>query len=394
MPLDHPLSSDSTPWDKLIGYFDQQVLAAYRNEPDKWILETDLFEGHLRITNDYYELLEASASNEDSVDIQFGYRTLDTGELAVAAWLPDLFDKSPGHVQRWTGFHLRDVRWSEPDERFRLWVRRYMEGDWDVENGARSQLGEIIGTIRGLTAETVGIPLFRYELSATLHFPAAENTHRYQDAHRELYGYLVDGLDKHSIEAIATKLSRNVNVRSGRSVAALKQLLPSLDESSVWAAAIELVSEQRRCAAHGVREPAVRFPAFWQFTSDLELCVAGMKELLSILENEFGVSGERANERYRARRYLPKIDRPSQSNFSICQAVELAGKTVTRVEFGFRKDVEGLHESEVLILHFTDGSILGIDTGSNAVNVAMEHKGVRPEDFHANFHLQWVPPLV
>ena len=47
-----------------------------------------------------------------------------------------------------------------------------------------------------------------------------------------------------------------------------------------------------------------------------------------------------------------------------------------------------------MILRFTDGSILSIDTGSNVGNVADRHEGLKPEDFHVDFMLQWVPGLV
>lgn len=63
-----------------------------------------------------------------------------------------------------------------------------------------------------------------------------------------------------------------------------------------------------------------------------------------------------------------------------------------RVEFGFRRDIEGAHQSEAIILYSTYGSIMGIDTGSNIWNLASEHEGLKPEDLHVDFNLQWVPP--
>ncbi|MFA6679199.1 MAG: hypothetical protein WCR96_01760 [Candidatus Methanomethylophilaceae archaeon] len=46
------------------------------------------------------------------------------------------------------------------------------------------------------------------------------------------------------------------------------------------------------------------------------------------------------------------------------------GKTVSKIEFGETPDLR----SEELCIHFTDGSILLIGCGSNAVNVANDHK--------------------
>jgi hypothetical protein len=56
------------------------------------------------------------------------------------------------------------------------------------------------------------------------------------------------------------------------------------------------------------------------------------------------------------------------------------------------KEHDGAHQSEAMILFFTDGSILGIDTGSNAGNIAHEYEGLKSDDFHADFILTWVLP--
>jgi hypothetical protein len=71
----------------------------------------------------------------------------------------------------------------------------------------------------------------------------------------------------------------------------------------------------------------------------------------------------------------------------------MEGKTVDKVEFGFREDREGVHGSEAIVIYFTDGSIMGLATGSNAGNLARNENGIRPEDFHVSFLVQWVPEL-
>ncbi len=96
---------------------------------------------------------------------------------------------------------------------------------------------------------------------------------------------------------------------------------------------------------------------------------------------------------------LPKIVKPPEGHYaacapsgmSICEAGKMIGKTVTKVEFGFREDIEGVHRTELLIVHFADGSILAIETGSNAGNLASEHEGLRGEEFYVDFLLHWVP---
>jgi hypothetical protein len=71
----------------------------------------------------------------------------------------------------------------------------------------------------------------------------------------------------------------------------------------------------------------------------------------------------------------------------------MVGKTVAKVEFGFREHIDDVHQSEVLIIRFADGSIMSIDTGSNAWNLSDDEKGLRPDDFHVDFVIHWVPEL-
>ena len=359
-----------------------------RSEPDRYILETDHFEGHLRTVDE--DRVDGAA---DHIDIRFGYRTCASGDLALAVYLLDLYERSPAHVQRWVAYQLANPEWTaEPDNRFEMWKARYLEGSWSIENGLRFHLEDTVATINALCLEVVGQALFKFTNNPALNFPAAQNTHAYQDAHRELYGYVIDGLDKQTIERIATHQGLTINVSSDKSLKALEKALPTLPLGSVLWPAFEKVSTERRNAGHGVRPPAQRFLAFEAFTNDLEAVVTGLREVLTVLENILGMSGERACKRQEAKARLPRIDRPPMGHYSIAQLPTIVGKTVERVEFGFRQHIDGVHESEAVILHFTDGSVLGIDTGSNATNVADEHEDLQPADFHVDFMLQWVPP--
>lgn len=378
----------------LLGYFDPQVLACYRNEPHKYSVASDNFEGTLSVTSEYYRELEAAGKTSEYVSVRFGYRTLRDGNLAIVAWLPDLIEKSTAHVPRWVAFQLKSPKWTKDhDERFENWVRRYVEGCWNVDNGPLFYLGEAIRTINGLTSELVGIPLYKHEIATTLGYPAAENAHRYQDAHKELYGYFIDGLDKKCIVALGSKLGRTLLVSSKKTVESVTELFPRLATSLNFISATKLVSVQRRLAAHGVRPRAESFPAFSQFTKDLFLCLKAVKELLAMLEKEFGVSGEEATKRHEAQKWLPRITRPPKANYSIIQALRMKNKTIQKVEVGFREEIKGVHTSEALVIYFTDGSIMGLQTGSNVGNLATDENHLHPEDFNVDFAVNWVPEL-
>lgn len=378
----------------LLGYFDQQVLASYRNEAHQYSIRSDYFEGELSVTNQYYRELEIAGRTSDVVSIRFGYRTLRDGNLAIVAWLPDLYEKSKAHVERWSGFELKSPEWTtEYDERFGNWVRRHLEGSWDIDNGPLYHLRQTVNVINGLTNELVGVPLYKHDIGETLGYPSAENTHRYQDSHKELYGYLIDGLDKECISRLASMLGRNITVGDKNTIQAITKLMPDLQVSPNFMPAVSLVGGHRRPASHGVRPPAERFPAFLQFTKDLSLCLEAAKELLTMLERDFGVGGKDAFKRCEAKKRLPHIVCPPETHYSIVQASLMVGRTVEKVEFGFREEREGVHQSEVLIIHFTDGSIVSLETGSNAGNLADDENGLRPGDFHVDFEVHWVPEL-
>ena len=50
----------------------------------------------------------------------------------------------------------------------------------------------------------------------TIPYLAVQNTHRYEDAHREPYGVLIDGLDKQALEELGKRLSRPINAQCRR----------------------------------------------------------------------------------------------------------------------------------------------------------------------------------
>lgn len=106
------LAKRIAPAKHLLGYFDQQALASYRNEPEKFVIETDSFEGRLTVTNSYYEELEEAGRTDEYLDFKFGYRALADGELAVVLWLPDL-KKATKHQSKWIGFILNDPVWTD-----------------------------------------------------------------------------------------------------------------------------------------------------------------------------------------------------------------------------------------------------------------------------------------
>ena len=82
---------------------------------------------------------------------------------------------------------------------------------------------------------------------------------------------------------------------------------------------------------------------------------------------------------------LPKIASPALPEF-LELAKRMEGKTIKKIEYGYGEHVKDVHETEVLILEFTDGTKVGILIGSNA----MEFKRlVNPEKLKVDFIFHW-----
>jgi hypothetical protein len=190
----------------LLDFFKADVLALYVNQPDRYAVHTDYFSGHVETSSEHYQRV-AGQSRQTLLDIKFGFRTLLSGDLALAVWMPDLAKASLDERTKWAGFKVsKDALAPEPDSRFDMWVQRYIEGNWDIEDGILAQIGEDVRALNALSFCAVGLDLFASEASDSLCFPTAQNNHRYHDAHSEVYKFLVDGLSKSALERLAAKL--------------------------------------------------------------------------------------------------------------------------------------------------------------------------------------------
>ena len=84
------------------------------------------------------------------------------------------------------------------------------------------------------------------------------------------------------------------------------------------------------------------------------------------------------------KRVPPKAASPPEGHYSINKALQMVGKTVASVEIGHRRQIPKVHQSELIVIHFTDGTSLAIDTGSTAANIS-----AKPQEFHTDFMLEW-----
>lgn len=377
--------------DKL-GFFKADVLNLYKSHPDKYELDTDFFEGILKTTDVYFDELEAVGSLDEYIHIRFGYHSQKDGTLCIAVFLPDLAKAPEIEKKKWGPFIVEKALLSQSDKRFEMWYERYRLGSLEVESGPRKRLAKIIEKINACCKTLVGTPLYTEVPNSSVCYPVSQNSHAYEDAHVALYGFLVDSLSRKCL--LDFKNLRQMTVRQPEQMrlpTLLRHVFSELDENSKLHIFLAKISEQRGNSKHGKRPPAVKSDAFWDFYGDLEAATEAYEELLQLMESEFGVSSEHELVRHERIRFLPEIGDDVEPDYSICKAADMEGKTVEKVWFGMRKDIEEVHQSEVLYIYFTDGAVLAIETGSNALDLV--DRTVRdPNEFHVDFMLTWVPP--
>lgn len=382
--------------ENFVLYFSAELLALYASQPDRYSVQTDYFSGEIETSNEHFE--DARAVRQHLIRVRFGFRTLRSGDLALAVLAPDLKDASPDERAKWHGFHVADDDLSpDPDLRFQMWVDRYINGSWDVENGVISQIKQEVYDINALTYSVIGLALFGDTNVARLSFPTAQNNHRYHDAHSEVYKFLIDGLSKDALKRLAVKLGVTLRTPdSERTLKLIEQIVPA-GVAATTRDAFEVISRNRRLADHQTRPPAEPMLAFEAFDSDLQRVVAAIQLLKQTLSSQLGVSISSARDRYESLKnpFYPKFDDhlTIEPNYSICTFSKITGKTIERVEYGWRRRNKDLHDSEMAILYFTDGSHIAICAASNIGNLTSTHEGLEPQDLRVSFFLNYVPEL-
>jgi hypothetical protein len=379
----------------MMRYYRSAVLAMFQSQSEKYAIRIDEFEGKVQLTDRYYR--EAEERNERTwISVAFGFRACKNGEWAVAAYRPDLEKASTDEQQPWVGFRIEDDAFpDELDPRFKKWIDRYIMGSWDVEEGPIASLDRVVKQVNAITCCVLDAPLLKFENIRNLCFPLAENTHRYQDAHGEVYKLIIDGLSKDALKRLGEVLNVPVKADNDKTLVSLGKLLSSDAVRAAVLLPLERLSKQRRLVGHNERPPSHSFRAFEEFGKDIRAVVAAMEALRDDLAERMNVDTRRCEERASALESLPIFDenRPIQPNYAIAKAFEMEGKQVVRVRGGETMSQPGRPEMEALILEFSDGSMMTLEFASN-ISQVVEDVPVAPEAVHLRFHITSVPPML
>ncbi len=86
----------------------------------------------------------------------------------------------------------------------------------------------------------------------------------------------------------------------------------------------------------------------------------------------------------------PKISGPPVREVKAERLKQVVGKTIADVEYGAVERLpDYIHEGEAIVLHFTDGTALSIEIGSNVRNLSAIHPDLKPGDFHTDLVPIW-----
>jgi hypothetical protein len=84
----------------------------------------------------------------------------------------------------------------------------------------------------------------------------------------------------------------------------------------------------------------------------------------------------------------PKIIGPPSPEDKLQTVLAAVGKTVAAVEYGEVEDRRGMHAAEAVVFHFTDGTALSIEVGSNARGLSAS-RDLTPPDVHTDLRPFW-----
>jgi len=130
------------------------------------------------------------------------------------------------------------------------------------------------------------------------------------------------------------------------------------------------------------------------FHDDLTAIAQGLDVLRTWLEKVLSASAEICLRREDAVSHLlPKIIGKPMPEFKFEELKMVEGKTIRAIEYGVEESHLELHEREGIIIHFTDGSSLGISVGSNAQNIASQYPEFSPSDMHTDLMVFWAPSI-
>lgn len=375
--------------EKYFKYFDRAVLNFYRINSQAYHLKEDDMGGQIKISQNWEEDMN---SNFPFIDLKFAFRKLDDNITCVGVFTPSFKNKiSEKDHQKWLAFQLPDPVFHTDNSAFNRWLKRYVEGSWEVDDGPRIKISRELELINSLTQYKFQAKLFKHTDNRLINYPIAENNEEYTKAILELYRLLIDGMFKECIIRIAEDKVVELKDENKR-LNSLKQILSDEHHPIIHKPLSEL--NRKRMPIHGLPSEGIKtYPAFEMFNKDLISVYSSIRNLRIWLEETYDIEAKSALSYFNSLSIFPKFQKPTRPEMKIPLAQQMVGKTIEKVEYGERDFYKDAHEAEGLNIYFTDGTAISIQIGSNSANIASDYEDLSASDFHTDIMLFWADSI-
>ncbi len=341
--------------------------------------------GQIKISQNWEEDMN---SKFPFIDLKFAFKKLEDNITCVGVFMPSCKDKiSEKDHQKWLAFHLPDPLFHTDNSAFNRWVKRYLEGCWEIDDGPRIKISHELELINSITQYKFQAKLFKYIDNRLINYPIAENNEEYTKAILELYRLLIDGMSKECLFRIAEDKEVELDDEDKR-LNSLKQILGEEHHPKIHKPLSVL--NRKRMLIHGLPSEGIKtYPAFEMFNKDLINVYSSTRNLRIWLEDTFDIEAKSALSYFNSLSIFPKFQKPARPEMKIPLAKRMVGKTIEKVEYGERDFYKEAHEAEGLNIYFTDGTAISIQIGSNSANIASDYEGLSASDFHTDIMLFW-----
>lgn len=372
-----------------LAYFSTDILIYYNGKPDIYDVEEDDYGGRIDNINFAYEL-----SSHTPFKVRYGYRKLHNEKVSLAAFIPDL-NKLPKEEEKvWQSFQLKNPKFSNNDERFEDWLAIYLSpgGEFPKRKISTRPIANIYRQLKLINATTeiqFKKQFFSNTINPLLNYPSAENTEAYKDAILELYKLVIDGMSQKTIEDIASHLKIELSDPNKR-MNSLKEILPPVNIERIYMPLRHCYNERQEIH-HISKEKPHSFEAFKKFNEILLNIGNALSELRIFLEESLNLDSDKCLSRIEWKVFFPKLEATDNIKHVLSEVKKSEGKTIRKIEYGKRESSLKLHESEGMIIHFTDGTSMSVLIYSNAQNLASQYQGINPNDIHTDLNFYWLP---
>jgi len=372
-----------------LAYFSTDILTHYKSKPDIYDVEEDDFGGIIDNINSAYE-----SSSHSLFKVRYGYRKLHDEKISLAAFIPDLYELHEEEKKIWQTFQLENPIFSGDDERFEDWVAIHLSPSGKfprrkISIRPKANIYRQLNFINAMTIIKFERQLFNQANNPLLNYPSAENTEAYKDAILELYRLIIDEMSKNTIENIASYLKIELADPNKR-MNSLKEILPEDKIEQIYNPLKHCYDERQKIHGISTKKPQ-SFDAFNKFNEILLSIGDALCELRKSLEDALNLDSQKCLIRLDGKVFFPELKVTDNIKHVLEEVKKTEGKTISKIEYGKRESNPKLHESEGLIIHFTDGTSMSILVYSNAQNLASEHKGLKPNDVHTDLNFYWLP---